>query len=475
MSSSIYTTSCQIAENAASKEFVVNVHQVVLKCVRDALPSSSSASSGSGNSILAFDENTVLAECGLDSLASLSIRNHLIELFHITNAVEVPGNIILQCPTALAISNWFGAFMRAHNKNAIFSAAVASSASSIEAMLNEEEDDSSPANTNATHKGPGVESIVPASCMQQGMLFHGLMNAQSRSFVETFVWKVSTCRASSFDIQAFRVAWSRLLARHAILRASFDPVATPAATQSIWSIDHVFQLPHINAVCDYHVAQAQSLTAHCGDGMWFTVVDCTATAPAGKVDITKQIVKSQREKGFDVSCPVLFNLVVVVLPDRSINVVFTGHHCLLDGWSIRLMLQQLSEEYSQIMHDVGEEKNTVYKPVVSRVSSYERFAKYEHKLLKSNLHTSFPPSKLLIRTKVRVRALRSVCVNILVIQPHLLLFLTILPSLLYLPATFPDLNLNLNLHLHLHLHLRLHLHLHLRLRRFRWSTTGKNS
>ena len=62
-----------------------------------------------------------------------------------------------------------------------------------------------------------IEAIYPLSPMQEGMLFHTLMNPgtgiylmQNRYYVEGDV-----------DAELFRRAWEQVIARHSILRTSF--------------------------------------------------------------------------------------------------------------------------------------------------------------------------------------------------------------------------------------------------------------
>src|SRR5688572_6438112 len=65
---------------------------------------------------------------------------------------------------------------------------------------------------------PQVESIYPLSPMQQGMLFHSLSAPDSGVYFE----QLSCELRGSLDLEAFRVAWQRVMDRHAILRTAFD-------------------------------------------------------------------------------------------------------------------------------------------------------------------------------------------------------------------------------------------------------------
>src|SRR6267154_2772100 len=66
-------------------------------------------------------------------------------------------------------------------------------------------------------KMTNVEDIYPLSPMQQGMLFHSLLEPGSGAyFVEL------GCRIESrLDVPAFRRAWDETVRRHAVLRTGF--------------------------------------------------------------------------------------------------------------------------------------------------------------------------------------------------------------------------------------------------------------
>ena len=59
-----------------------------------------------------------------------------------------------------------------------------------------------------------VEDIYPLSPMQDGMLFHSLLDGDSGEYVEQSI----TDLPGDLNVKLFRQAWDRLVERHPVLR-----------------------------------------------------------------------------------------------------------------------------------------------------------------------------------------------------------------------------------------------------------------
>src|SRR5437868_6353243 len=62
-----------------------------------------------------------------------------------------------------------------------------------------------------------IEAVYPLSPMQQGILFHSLLDPESGQY---FI-QVSCTLRSEIDAEAFEQAWQQVAARHSILRTAF--------------------------------------------------------------------------------------------------------------------------------------------------------------------------------------------------------------------------------------------------------------
>ena len=122
----------------------------------------------------------------------------------------------------------------------------------------------------------------------------------------------------SADPARVRRAWETLLARHAILRASFHQRGSGEAVQVIardvelpWREADVSGLPEDEAIAE-----------------------------------TERLAAEDRTKRFDVATAPLLRLLLVKFAEDRYRLVFTSHHILLDGWSGGLLVTSLLEFYT---------------------------------------------------------------------------------------------------------------------------------
>jgi len=83
---------------------------------------------------------------------------------------------------------------------------------------------------------PDLEDIYPLSPMQEGMLFHTLLDPDSEIYVE----QLHHCFQNGIDVETFEQSWRRLVVRHPVLRTTFH-----------WKgLDAPLQIVHGNAQLD---------------------------------------------------------------------------------------------------------------------------------------------------------------------------------------------------------------------------------
>ena len=89
-----------------------------------------------------------------------------------------------------------------------------------------------------------------------------------------------------------------------------------------------------------------------------------------------EVIRAIRDKGIDVQKPPLLRVNVVILSDIRSHVIFTAHHCLLDGWSVKLVLKDLARRYQL---DPASDAFSSLSPT----TTYIRYARYERQLLEA--------------------------------------------------------------------------------------------
>jgi amino acid adenylation domain-containing protein/non-ribosomal peptide synthase protein (TIGR01720 family) len=146
-----------------------------------------------------------------------------------------------------------------------------------------------------------VEHIYPLSPLQQGMVFHSLLESTEDSYVEQIV-----CRLDGpLDVSVFRRAWTRVVARHAILRTSIH-----------WTDQ----------------AQARQVVHREVELPW-TEHDWSGLAAAEQATRLKALGHEDWIAGFDLIRAPLFRLTLVRIAADVHHLVWSNHHTILDGWS----------------------------------------------------------------------------------------------------------------------------------------------
>ena len=146
-----------------------------------------------------------------------------------------------------------------------------------------------------------TEKSFPMSSLQQGMVFQRRMSSDAEEmFLESMVWTAD----NEIDEKRLSKAWSRVVRRIPSLRTEFDEITL---TQRVMS-----------------------------------AITTTEIVRNEENDVEK-FVQHDRRKGLSLSHAPLARL--SLLKDRQ-RLVLLIHHLICDAWSIRLIMETLSEEYN---------------------------------------------------------------------------------------------------------------------------------
>jgi amino acid adenylation domain-containing protein len=165
-----------------------------------------------------------------------------------------------------------------------------------------------------TTTGPAIERIYPLSPMQQGMLFHASYTPEADVYVE----QVTCVFDGDLDVAAFRRAWDAIVERHSILRTSFHSMES---THSVQVVHAAVDVPWVEE-------------------------DWRGMDPAAQRERLARFLEADRARGFDPARPPLLRFALVRSADSVHQFVWTHHHLLLDGWSVSLLLGELTALYS---------------------------------------------------------------------------------------------------------------------------------
>ncbi|MQY27757.1 amino acid adenylation domain-containing protein [Nocardia aurantia] len=167
-----------------------------------------------------------------------------------------------------------------------------------------------------------VADAYPLTRLQLGMLFHSRERAGTPLYQDVFRYSLRM----DWDEAALRTALARAVARHPVLRTSFEPAA----------FSEPLQLVH------HHVDAP------------LTITDLRAAAPETADAVVGHHVAQRRTEPYDFGRPGLFHVAIFRRADR-IDLVLSFHHAILDGWSVATVLSELLADYRAPARGSGRE------------------------------------------------------------------------------------------------------------------------
>jgi amino acid adenylation domain-containing protein len=156
--------------------------------------------------------------------------------------------------------------------------------------------------------GP-VEAVLPATALQQGMLYHTALDPEGGAYIE----QTSLRFDGPLDPAALRAAWTALMRRHAALRTLFVPDLEGLPAQVVLR----------DAVPDW--IEEDWTGPECRDP------DAALAA----------LLATDRTAGFDLKAAPPLRFRLLRLGASQWCFVWTSHHALLDGWSLQPLLGEL--------------------------------------------------------------------------------------------------------------------------------------
>jgi hypothetical protein len=160
--------------------------------------------------------------------------------------------------------------------------------------------------------GQNIEAIYGLSPLQQGLLFHSIFESNSTAYLD----QLNCALEGKLDPDAFARAWQRAAERHAVMRTAF-----------VWKQERLLQVV---------LRKVKLPVEH---------LDWRHLSPERQSAELEIFLKSDRERGFDVSTPPLMRLSLVQLRDDLYRFVWSFHHLILDGWSRSLLVQEVLTFY----------------------------------------------------------------------------------------------------------------------------------
>jgi amino acid adenylation domain-containing protein len=158
-----------------------------------------------------------------------------------------------------------------------------------------------------------IQDMYELSPLQQGMLFHALLEPESHLYLEQIVIPFQ----GRLDVRAFQAAWQDVVDRNDVLRTSFH-----------WEdIKKPVQVVHETA------------------RVRVTTLDLEASTPEGEAADVERVLARDQAEGIALDRPPLLRVTLLHMSATDYRLVLSFHHIILDGWSLQLVFRQVSDAY----------------------------------------------------------------------------------------------------------------------------------
>ncbi|WP_159481735.1 non-ribosomal peptide synthetase [Streptomyces caniferus] len=165
--------------------------------------------------------------------------------------------------------------------------------------------------------GRALEDLYPLTPMQSGMLFHSMAEPEQPLYLE----QISFVLDGVADPQLLGRAWQQVVDRTPVLRTC---VVRDGLTEPLQAVHRAVVLP----------VSRLDWRGLAGDDARRAALD--------------ELFDRDRAAGLDLSAAPLMRVTLAALPEDAVQVLWTFHHLLLDGWSAFQVLSDVFECYGAL-------------------------------------------------------------------------------------------------------------------------------
>ncbi|PEF71809.1 non-ribosomal peptide synthetase, partial [Bacillus pseudomycoides] len=173
-----------------------------------------------------------------------------------------------------------------------------------------------------------IESVRPLFPMQEGILFHHLLNSEDNAYFEQLSFSVR----GELNLRYLEQSFNELIRRYDALRTVFIYEDLEKPLQVI-------------------------LKERKGKIQFEDILHLNNTEQDRYI---KKYQERDREIGFDLQSDLLIRMSVLQTGSQLFQVILSHHHILMDGWCFRVVLKELFEIYAQLKQGVSLKLSPVF-------------------------------------------------------------------------------------------------------------------
>jgi amino acid adenylation domain-containing protein len=209
-----------------------------------------------------------------------------------------------------------------------------------------------------------VEDAYPLAMMQSAMLYHMELTPEAPAYHNVNSWHLR----GAFDVEAMREAVRQVVARHPVLRTSFD----------LTKYSRALQLVHRDAPLPFEVYDIRHLSFD------------------EQEKVLAAFLEAERMRLFDLSRPPLMRFFAHRRSEETFQFSLTECHPIIDGWSTTSTLAEMAEYYFTLVNHEA----PPHRPPL--IGAYRDFINLELQALASSQSRSYWTEKLSEGTPVKL-------------------------------------------------------------------------
>ena len=190
-----------------------------------------------------------------------------------------------------------------------------------------------------TNQGYQLESILPLTEMQEGMLYHKLLNPESTEYVTQAILSIKSPVSEEILRQSFDI----LMKKHQALRISIVHKGVSEPRQAL--------------------LKERSLE--------FTLLDLSDRDPSEEV--LQGVYKQDVLRGFDLETDSLMRLNLIKVSESDYRLIMSFYHIIMDGWCTSVMMNDFLSFYTQLSKGRSETQILNQLPKQKGYSDYIRY------------------------------------------------------------------------------------------------------
>ncbi|MBP2633741.1 MAG: bacillaene synthesis, partial [Firmicutes bacterium] len=163
-----------------------------------------------------------------------------------------------------------------------------------------------------------IKDIYPLSPMQQGMLFHAIVDENSRSYFQ----QITVTLDGDIDIGVFEESFNNVIKKYDVLKTMFIYKNVKEPVQLV--------LKDRKAKIYFE--------------------DISKIDDNEKIEYIATFMQKDKERGFNLSKDILIRMAIFKNDEKIHKLILSSQHIIMDGWSLGLVLNAIFENYIKLQN-----------------------------------------------------------------------------------------------------------------------------